>query len=105
MLFIIDIKYICLIYNTISIIMNLMRSVLGGVVMRVNLNELKQDKVDKHVYTYHSAKKIYLACTPSKYILLEKKDIKPSVLTLSLVSRNTVVISKENGMLIFPKNR
>lgn len=41
--------------------------------MRVNLNELKQDKVDKHVYTYHSAKKIYLACTPSKYILLEKR--------------------------------
>ena len=85
--------------------MKLMRSVLGGAVMRVNLNELKQDKVDKHVYTYHSAKKIYLACTPSKYLLLEKKDIKPSVLTLSLVSRNTVVISKENGMLIFPKNR
>ena len=82
-----------------------MSNVLGGVGMRVNLNELKQDNMGKHVYTYHSAKKIYLACTPSKYILLEKKDMKPSVLTLSLVSRNTVVISKENGMLIFPKNR
>ncbi len=73
--------------------------------MRLELNERKQDNINKHLYTYYSAKKIYLACTPSKYILLEKKDVKPSVLTLSLVSRNTVVISKENGMLIFPNNR
>ena len=73
--------------------------------MRVNLNESKQANMGKNLYTYLSAKKIYLACTPSKYILLEKKDVKPSVLTLSLVSRNTVVISKENGMLIFPCNR
>ena len=80
-----------------------MSSVLGGVDMRTKLNELKQDNLDKHYYTYHSAKKIYLACTPSKYILLEKKDVKPSVITLSLVSRNTVVISKENGILLFPK--
>ena len=85
--------------------MVLMSKVLGGVGMRVNLNESKQDKFGKHLYTYLSAKKIYLACTPSKYILLEKKDVKPSVLSLSLVSRNTVVISKENGMLIFPNNR
>ena len=82
--------------------MLLMSKVLGGVGMRLNLNESKQDNMGKHLYTYLSAKKIYLARTPSKYILLEKKDVKPSVLTLSLVSRNTVVISKDNGMLIFP---
>ena len=73
--------------------------------MRIKLNQIKQDNIDKHYYTYHSAKKIYFAKTPSKYILLEKKDVKPSVITLSLVSRNTVVISKESGMLLFPKNR
>ena len=73
--------------------------------MRANLNELKQYNANKNLYTYHSAKKIYFACTPSKFILLEKKESKPSVITLSLVSRNTVVISKKNGMLIFPKNK
>lgn len=56
-----------------------------------------------NLYTYHSAKKIYFAHTPSKYLLMEKKMSSPSTRVISLVSRNTVVISKENGALLFPK--
>lgn len=73
--------------------------------MGVNLNGLKQYNMNKNLYTYHSAKKIYFACTPSKFILLEKNESKPSVMPLSLISRNAVVINRKNGMLIYPKNK
>ena len=55
-----------------------------------------------NLYTFYSAKKIYFAHTPSKYLLMEKKASSPSTRVLSLVSRNTVVINKENGVLLFP---
>ncbi|MBR3211196.1 MAG: hypothetical protein IKF71_04595 [Bacilli bacterium] len=55
------------------------------------------------LYTYQSAKKIYFTKTPSKYFLIEKKTTTPTTKVLSLVSRNTVLISRENGILLFPK--
>jgi len=57
---------------------------------------------EKTLYNYYSAKKIYLACTPSKLVLLEKKKTKP---VLSLVSRNTVIINSKTGMLLFPTTK
>lgn len=57
---------------------------------------------ERTLYNYYSSKKIYLACTPSKLVLLEKKKTKP---VLSLVSRNTVVINTKNGMLLFPSTK
>jgi hypothetical protein len=71
--------------------------------MKISLGEYKKDVIEKNLYTFYSAKKIYFASTPSKYFLLEKKDDKPQVKSISLCSRNTVVICKKNGMLLFPK--
>lgn len=56
-----------------------------------------------NLYVFRSAKKIYFAQTPSKYLLMEKKETVPSRKAVSLVSRNTVVISRENGVLLFPR--
>ncbi len=56
-----------------------------------------------NLYTFYSAKKIYFAQTPSKYLLMEKRETSPSTKVVSLVSRNTVLISRENGMLLFPR--
>ena len=56
-----------------------------------------------NLYTFRSAKKIYFAQTPSKYLLMEKKESSPSTRVLSLFSRNTFLISRENGILLFPK--
>lgn len=56
-----------------------------------------------NLYTFYSAKKIYFAQTPSKYLLMEMKETCPNTKVVSLVSRNTVVISRENGMLLFPR--
>ena len=55
------------------------------------------------LYTFQSAKKIYFTKTPSKYFLIEKKNTTPATKVLSLVSRNTILISSENGVLLFPK--
>ncbi len=55
------------------------------------------------LYTFHSAKKIYFAQTPSKYLLMERKESNPSNRVLSLISRNTVLINKDTGLLLFPK--
>lgn len=55
------------------------------------------------LYTYQDAKKIYFTKTPSKFFLIEKKSITPATKVLSLVSRNTILISGENGVLLFPK--
>ena len=57
-----------------------------------------------NLYTFQAAKKIYFAQTPSRYLLMELRETSPSTKVLSLVSRNAVVISKENGMLLFPKS-
>ena len=43
--------------------------------------------------------------TPSKAMLLEKKEDNARVKAISLISRNPVVISKDTGMLIFPKKK
>ena len=59
---------------------------------------------ESNLYTFYSAKKIYFAQTPSKYLLMEKRETSPSTKVVSLVSRNTVLISKENGMLLFPRS-
>lgn len=63
-------------------------------------------KDNRNLYTFHSAKKIYLAHTPEKYILMEKNESRNVAdrRVLSLLSRNTVVISRDGGMLLFPKN-
>lgn len=62
---------------------------------------------NRNLYTFHSAKKIYLAHTPEKYILMEKNEKQSAAdrRVLSLLSRNTVVISRDGGMLLFPKNK
>lgn len=57
---------------------------------------------EKTLYNYCSSKKIYLACTPSRLVLLEKKKNKQ---VLSLVSRNTVIINTKTGMLLFPNTK
>lgn len=56
------------------------------------------------LYTFCSAKKIYFAHTPSKYLLMEKKKTSSQTRVISLVSRNTVLISKKNGVLLFPNS-
>ena len=66
-----------------------------------SIQNSKNDK--KSLYTFHSAKKLYIAQTPSKYFLIEKKDSNSSIKSLSLSSRNTIITSKENGIVIFPK--
>lgn len=61
---------------------------------------------EKNLYTFYSAKKLYLAHLPQKYILMEKKnEVKGDQRVLSLVSRNPVIINKKNGMLLFPRCR
>lgn len=70
--------------------------------MRNDLDEVIEE--NKCVYTFDSAKKIYLAHTASKLILLEKKT-ESKVKVFSLLDRNPVVISKDNGMLLFPRNK
>ena len=64
---------------------------------------IKNDK--KSLYTFHSAKKIYFSYTPSKIFLIEKKEKNDCAQSLSLLSRNTMIISKENGILVFPRSR
>lgn len=66
--------------------------------------ELDNNK-DYSLYTFYSAKKIYLTHTPSSFLLVEKKTENYNSGVLSLSSRNTVVISGENGILLFPKNK
>ena len=56
-----------------------------------------------NLYTFQAAKKIYFTRTPSKCLLVEKKVCDTNTKVLSLVSRNTVLISKENGILLFPR--
>jgi hypothetical protein len=70
--------------------------------MKISLEEYTKDDIGKNLYTFCSAKKIYLASTPYKYFLLEKCEDKPIIKSISLCSRNTVVICKKNGMLLFP---
>lgn len=73
-----------------------------GDIMENRLNTLKNNKC---LYTFYSAKKIFLAHTPSKFILMEKLEDHFAKKSLSLVSRNTVVISKNGGVLLFPRNK
>ncbi|MBP5678980.1 MAG: hypothetical protein J6X28_04055 [Bacilli bacterium] len=53
-------------------------------------------------YTFYSAKKLYFARTPSKCLLMEKNEV-PKNRGLSLNSRRTTIMSRENGILLFPK--
>ena len=57
------------------------------------------------LYTFYSAKKIYFTQTPSKYLLLEVNETQKNNQVVSLASRNTVVVSKDSGMLLFPKSK
>ncbi len=54
------------------------------------------------IYTYLDSKKIYFISKRGKYMLIEKNNTKK---VLSLVSRNTVVIDKNNGILLFPNDK
>lgn len=72
--------------------------------MRTSLTDLKKEN-KKNTYIFHSAKKIFYATTSSKAMLLEKKENKSEIKAVSLISRNPVVISKDNGMLLFPKSK
>lgn len=57
-----------------------------------------------NLYTYLDSKKIYLASTKEKYMLIEKLDTKQEK-SISLISRNTIITDKDNGLLLFPKNK
>ena len=70
--------------------------------MELKVNDEHTVAKEKTLYNYYSSKKIYLASTPSKLLLLEKKKSKP---VLSLVSRNPVIINTKNGMLLFPNSK
>ena len=70
--------------------------------MELKVNDEHTVVKEKTLYNYYSSKKIYLASTPSKLLLLEKKKSKP---VLSLVSRNPVIINTKNGMLLFPNSK
>lgn len=72
--------------------------------MNKKLEQINHSNKDRVLYNFYDAKEIYLARTPSKYFLLEKKEKKNKKLALNLLSRNIVVINK-NGMLLFPENR
>ena len=78
----------------------------GDFVSIEGLNQLNRNikNEKKSLYTFHSAKKIYFAQTSSKYLLIEKKN-NSEIKTVSLSKRNTIIKSKENGILIFPKSR
>lgn len=56
-----------------------------------------------NLYTYLDSKKIYLATTKEKYLLIEKKQTKEQDKSISLVTRKTTIIDKDNGLLLFPK--
>lgn len=56
-----------------------------------------------NLYTYLDSKKIYLATTKEKYLLIEKKPTKEQDKSISLVTRKTTIIDKDNGLLLFPK--
>ena len=68
---------------------------------QVNLERRKE----KTLYNYCSAKKIYFSYTPSKYVLLEKKDHKLFTSFVSLTSRDTMVVSTKDGTLLFPNTK
>ena len=70
--------------------------------MEMKVREEQSYSKERTLYNYYSSKKIYLACTPSKLVLLEKKKSKP---VLSLVSRNTVIINTKSGLLLFPTTK
>lgn len=60
---------------------------------------------DRTLYNYCSAKKIYFASTPSKIMLLEKKESCLSSKAIQLLKRKTVIIHSKTGMLLFSENR
>ena len=63
----------------------------------------KGDSMKNNLYTYLDSKKIYLATTKEKYLLIEKKSSKEQEKSISLISRNIKITDKENGLLLFPK--
>jgi len=68
--------------------------------MKTNLEEFI--KKDKCIYTFYSAKKIYLAYFPNKVVLLEKNDsFTNKKKTVSLCSRETVVTYKETNLVLY----
>ena len=57
-----------------------------------------------NLYTFCSARKIYFAKTKAKSMLIEKKDYHTNCV-ISLVSHNPIIYCKNNGMVLFPKNK
>ena len=57
-----------------------------------------------NLYTYLDSKKIYFTMTKDKYLLVEKNK-KEYNQSISLVSRNTTITDKVNGLQLFPKNK
>lgn len=56
------------------------------------------------LYTYLDSKKIYFATTKDKYLLIEKNQNYQNK-SISLISRKTTITDKDNGLLLFPKNK
>ena len=63
----------------------------------------KGDIMKSNLYTYLDSKKIYLATTKEKYLLIEKKPSIGQGKSISLVTRKTTILDKDNGIQLFPK--
>jgi len=75
------------------------------ITVETDLNTLKKNETKRSLYTFYSAKKIYLSRMSSKIVFLEKKAIDDSLKVISLKERETIVVNKRNGMLVFPRTR
>lgn len=60
-----------------------------------------QRESNKTLYNYYDAKKIFLARTPNKYLLLEKMDDNTLIQSISLKKRNIAISNKKNGVVVF----
>ncbi len=76
------------------------KAMFGDDFMKMKCNPMSLGASDRTLYSFHSAKKIYFAKTPFKYLLLEKKET-VSMKTVSLTARNTILLNSKDGMLLF----
>lgn len=76
---------------------------MEGDMMKVSLTEARR-KNKNNIYTFCSAKKIFFMRTTSKALLLEKMA-ESRIKVISLIPFNPIVTSKNNEMILFPRNK
>ena len=72
-------------------------------IMDMRMESNKRESKSRTLYNFYSAKTIYFARTPFKFFLIEKKNPSSSVQSVSLTSRNTVLIHKKTGISLPPE--